>query len=849
MIKNILKTLFKDSSTRKIEQWKPLLHTINNLESDIATKSDDELRTLIHKSKEKIHNGAQYDDVLPEVFAIVRETAKRHVNMRHFDVQILGGIALHKGMIAEMKTGEGKTLVATLPIVLNALDVKKGIHVVTVNDYLAKRDAEWMGPVYTTLGLTVGINIPNMNPMDKKKAYENDIVYGTNNEFGFDYLRDNMASNIEMCAQGNLNYAIIDEVDSILIDESRTPLIISGAIHESTQKYQRLHKIANKLEPEKHYTMDEKNKHIALTEDGIKEAENLLNIEYLYDIKNMDEAHMLVQSLKAKQFFHKDVDYVIKEKEIIIVDEFTGRLMEGRRYSEGLHQSIEAKENVPIKEESQTLASITFQNYFRLYDKLAGMTGTALTEESEFNNIYKLDTIAIPTNKPMIRKDHADVIYKNKIQKYKAIINEIVGCHDRGQPVLVGTIAIETSELISDMLKQRNIPHSVLNAKYHAKEAEIIAEAGQKKNITIATNMAGRGTDIVLGNGITDLGGLHVIGTERHESRRIDNQLRGRSGRQGDPGSSRFYIALDDDLMRIFGGQRIATVMNTLNAPEDTEIQHPLISRQIGKAQKKVEEYHFSIRKQLLQYDDVMNKQREGIYGFRRELLKSSDLTKKHEEIFQRIAEEILSICSVEKPGSITKNDIAKQIELAIDIQIPDGNEKLNENQIIPYTQKILQEIYNKKRQEHSPEIHHELEKYLLLQIIDKYWIEHLHTMDTLREGIGLRAYGQKDPLIEYKLEGFNLFNQMMSSIYREYLTMLFKSRIVEEGELEYEGQDISTQKAIHNELNHFNAPAKSNDEVEYKPVRTEKKVGRNEPCPCGSGKKYKKCCGVEKGS
>ncbi|MFC1511563.1 preprotein translocase subunit SecA, partial [Candidatus Margulisiibacteriota bacterium] len=639
MIFKWLFNLIGDSDEKKLKALAPLVERINELEPEMQKLSDEELRGLTEKFRERLRDGEGLDGVLPEAFAAVREASVRTTGLRHFDVQLLGGIVLHQGKTVEMKTGEGKTLAATLPVYLNALE-GKGAHVVTVNDYLAKRDSEWMGPIYQALGLTVGVIQHDMDNEDKITAYAADVTYGTNNEFGFDYLRDNMAVSADQCVQRELNYAIVDEVDSILIDEARTPLIISGMIENSLQGYQKADQTAAKLLRDSDFKTDEKTKNATLSEMGVKKVERMLGIEYLFDIANMDLAHQITQSLRARHCFEKNVDYVIKDGEIIIVDEFTGRLMQGRRYSEGLHQAIEAKERVEIKHESQTLATITFQNYFRLFNKLAGMTGTAKTEEAELWKIYGLEVLVIPTNKPLVRDELADVIYKNKRAKFKAVVDEIADWHKKGRPLLVGTISIENSELISQLLKRRGIPHHVLNAKHHEREAEIIAKAGQKGNVTISTNMAGRGTDIVLGEGVVDLSGLHVIGTERHESRRIDNQLRGRSGRQGDPGSSRFYVSLEDDLMRLFGSNRIAGMMDRLGIEEDTPIEHKMISNAIERAQKKVEEYHFGIRKQVLEFDDVMNKQRETIYSLRQKILKGEDLKAKIIEMMEQITED-----------------------------------------------------------------------------------------------------------------------------------------------------------------------------------------------------------------
>lgn len=777
--------LLGDSDEKKLKVFNLTLAEINRLEEGLKKLSDFELREKTQSFKQQIQNGKALDDILPEAFAVVREASVRTIGLRHFDVQILGGIVLHKGKIAEMKTGEGKTLAATLPIYLNALS-GKGCHVVTVNDYLAKRDAEWMGPVYRFLGLEVGFIQHNMNPAERRRAYASDITYGTNNEFGFDYLRDNMAFTIEDCVQRELNYAIVDEVDSILIDEARTPLIISGMIEDKVDTYYRAMEASRRMEKEADFTTDEKTKNAILTEAGIKKAENLLKVEYLFDVKNMSIAHQILQSLKALHLFKRDVDYVIKDGEIIIVDEFTGRLMTGRRYSDGLHQAIEAKEKVKIREESQTLATITFQNYFRLYNKIAGMTGTAKTEEAEFWKIYGLEVLVIPTHRQMVRKALPDVIYKSKKEKFKAAADEIAELNKKGQPTLVGTVSIEHSELLSDILTRRGIPHQVLNAKQHEKEAEIVSQAGQKGRVTISTNMAGRGTDIVLGEGVVELGGLHVIGTERHESRRIDNQLRGRAGRQGDPGSSRFYVSLEDDLMRLFGSDRIANIMGRMGIEENTPIEHPLITRAIENAQKKVEQYHFSIRKQILEFDDVMNKQRDTIYSLRRRILEGKELKEKIKEMMSQ--------------------------------EFPEQAESFNRE-------------YDIREKEIGPEIMRELERVVMLRVIDQKWIEQLDNMDLLKDGIGLRGIGGKDPLVEYKMEGYNMFQEMMSGIRQEITDMILKVKIAgEEDVLLPQKKNIS-----------YGAPPEGG--AKPSPVRTEEKTGRNDPCPCGSGKKYKKCC------
>jgi len=774
MVLKWLLNLIAESDEKKLSRFQPLVARINDLEDPLRKLTDEELRDVTGQFKNRLSAGETLDDLLPEAFAAVREASCRTIGLRHFDVQLLGGMVLHQGKISEMKTGEGKTLVATLAAYLNAL-TGRGVHIITVNDYLARRDAEWMGPIYRALGISVGFLQHDMENPERKIIYGSDIVYGTNSEFGFDYLRDNMAFLLKDCVQRELDYAIVDEVDSILIDEARTPLIISGMVEEKMDVYHRADQIVRRLVKDLDFSCEEKTKNAVLTEAGIKKVEKLLGIEYLFDVEHMELAHQLLQSLKAHHLFRNDVDYVNKEGEIIIVDEFTGRLMMGRRYSDGLHQAIEAKESVRIREESQTLATITLQNYFRLYKKLAGMTGTAKTEEGEFWKIYDLEVLVVPTHKPMIRRDLTDVIYKTNKEKFQAVVDEIGDRHKRGQPLLVGTISIENSEALAEMLFRKGIPHHVLNAKHHEKEAEIVARAGQRGTVTISTNMAGRGTDIVLGEGVVELGGLHVIGTERHESRRIDNQLRGRTGRQGDMGSSRFYVSLEDDLMRLFGSQRIANVMDRLGIEEGTPIEHPLISRAIENAQKKVEQYHFGIRKQILEYDDVMNKQRDTIYGLRRRILMKRELK---EKIFEMAQESLAD----------------------------------------PQELENFKQEYEKKEAEISSEAMRELECAVMLRVIDSKWIEQLDAMDDLREGIGLRGYGGRDPLVEYKIEGYGMFQEMMVAARKEILDMILKVQLVREG----------AQPVKKKELN----------------IEGVKKIGRNDPCPCGSGRKYKKCCG-----
>jgi len=815
MIFKLLARLIGDSNEKRLDAMRPLVERINSHEDALKKLSDEELSAKTSEFKRRILGGEELNSILPEAFAVVREASVRTTGMRHFDVQLLGGVVLHEGKIAEMATGEGKTLVATLPAYLNAL-TGKGVHIVTVNDYLARRDSEWMGPVFTFLGLTVGLIQHDMAPPERKAAYAADITYGTNNEFGFDYLRDNMVTTIEHCAQRELNFAVVDEVDSILIDEARTPLIISGRVEQSLEGYRRANDVARRLNSGTDYTVDEKTKNAVLTEIGIKKVEKMLGVEALFDVSHMDLAHQIVQSLRAKSCFERDTDYVIKDGEIVIVDEFTGRLMFGRRYSDGLHQAIEAKENVAIREESQTLATITFQNYFRMYGKLSGMTGTAKTEEAEFWKIYGLEVIVVPTNKPLIRTSHPDIIYKTEKMKFLKVADEIGDWHKKGRPVLVGTRSIEKSEFLANILKRRGVPHKVLNAKNHEREAEIVSKAGQAGAVTISTNMAGRGTDIVLGEGVAQKGGLHVIGTERHESRRIDNQLRGRAGRQGDPGSSRFYVALDDEIMRLFGGGRVTAVMDRLGIEEDMPIEHKLTSRAMENAQKKVEQYHFNIRKQVLEFDDVMNKQRDAIYTLRRRILEGKNLKEKILEMMEKMIGDLVDSFVPEKasPDEWDWDGLIKAVSELLPIT---GLEKIKDekkkDEIRDKLIRVFRDAYDIKEREIGPEHMRELERVVMLRVIDTAWIDQLHNMDILREGIGLRAYGHRDPLIEYKMEGFNMFNDMMSRVREEIVSMILKVRLAAENE--------RPQPAAKNVKN----------------------IGRNEPCPCGSGKKYKKCC------
>ena len=841
MIFDFLTKVFGSKNERELDRIKPVVEMINKLEPELKAMSDEQLRSRASIFKERIEKGEPLDDILPEAFATVREASVRTLNMRHFDVQLIGGIVLHQGKIAEMKTGEGKTLASTLPAYLNTLS-GKGTHIITVNDYLARRDKEWMGQIYNFLGLTVGSILSGMDDAERKEAYGADITYGTNNEFGFDYLRDNMKFDMNSLAQRDLNFAIVDEVDSILIDEARTPLIISGPAEKSTGLYYKINEIIPRLKRDMDFTIDEKARTVVMTEEGVAKAENILKIDNLYDPKHIEVLHHINQGLKAHTLFKLDVDYIVKNGEVIIVDEFTGRLMPGRRYSEGLHQALEAKENVKIENENQTLATITFQNYFRMYNKLSGMTGTADTEASEFKKIYNLDVIIIPTNMQMIRTNYPDMIYKTKKEKYEAALDEIEELHKKGQPVLVGTVSIDVSEGLSKILKKRGIKHSVLNAKNHEKEAEIIAMAGQKGAVTISTNMAGRGTDIVLGDGVTELGGLHILGTERHESRRIDNQLRGRSGRQGDPGSSRFYLALEDDLLRIFGGERITGIMEKLGMEEGEPIEHNLISKAIENAQAKVEGHNFDIRKQLLEYDDVMNQQREVIYRQRREALKGSDLKsffmdmiyEKAEEIAHEFADESMLPEDWDLKG--LSKAVFKQFNFGLDSFDSDTLDGLTTKRLAQLIYDSALKVYDEKEAIIGSDDFRNLERIIMLQTVDNLWKDHLFSMDHLKEGIGLRGYAQQNPLIVYKKEGFDMFQAMISRVKEETLGILFRIQISEP-----------------DRINDLRQPAKqdlvysSGDEASQnkKPVkRAAQKIGRNAPCPCGSGKKYKKCCG-----
>ncbi len=840
-----------DSNKREIRRLQGMVKNINDLEGEISKCSDDELKDKTRIFKERLASGQSLNDIRDEAFAVVREASRRVLGMRHFDVQLMGGIALHEGKITEMKTGEGKTLVATLPAYLNAL-TGKGVHIVTVNDYLARRDREWMGDIFEFLGLSVGVILHDMNYEERRIAYHSDITYGTNNEFGFDYLRDNMAISQEQLVQGELNYAIVDEVDSILIDEARTPLIISGEAGESTELYYKFSNLVKRLRPEEDYNVDEKAHAVILTESGVRKSEELLGVQNLYDDVNMELSHHLNQALKAKELMKRDRDYVVKDDQIIIVDEFTGRLMFGRRYSEGLHQAIEAKENVKIQKENQTLASITFQNYFRMYNKLAGMTGTAETEEEEFRKIYTLDVVVIPTNKPMIRTDYPDVVYKTSKAKFDAVVNEIEDLYKTGRPVLVGTISIDKSEMLSELLKKRGIPHNVLNAKYHEKEAEIIARAGQEGAITIATNMAGRGTDIVLGLGVADKGGLHVIGTERHESRRIDNQLRGRAGRQGDPGSSRFYVSMEDDLMRLFGADLVTGVMERLGWEEDQSIEHKYLARAIEGAQKRVEARNFDIRKHVLEYDDVLNQQREVIYSERRKVLTGADMRATIFDMIEKAVDEGLSIYADEKiyPEDWNLHELVTFLkELTHTIRDLDLSELsgLGRNELREFSLTFVKEAYEKREQAVGAEQMRNIERVVLLHAVDTKWMEHLYSMDALREGISLRAYGQRDPLLEYKMEAYDMFQNMIADIQEDVVKFIFRIQLTTDGPRPTaKVRILSAQRpsTFLPEGSAHNSPEGDVSENIEPYRRVDEKVGRNDPCPCGSGKKYKRCCG-----
>ncbi len=887
----ILTKIIGTKNEREIKKLWTVVEKINSLEEEVKGLDDDNLKAKTDEFRKRLEEGETLDDILPEAFAVVREASWRVLHMRHFDVQLIGGIILHTGKIAEMKTGEGKTLVGTLSVYLNAID-GRGVHVITVNDYLAKRDAQWMGPLYHFLGLSIGINqhdssfmfdpthhsderrLKYLRPVERQEAYNADITYGTNNEFGFDYLRDNMKYHINDYVQRELNYAIVDEVDSILIDEARTPLIISGPSEESTDKYYVINKIIPRLKKDTDYTIDEKAKNAILTDDGNVKVENLLSLDNLYDPSNMELVHHVNQGLRAHSLFKRDVDYIVKDNEVIIVDEFTGRLMPGRRWSDGLHQAIEAKEGVKIASENQTLATITFQNYFRMYNKLAGMTGTADTEAEEFAKIYDLDVAVIPTNQPMIRKDNADVIYKTVKAKFHAVADEIADCQKRGQPALVGTIAIETSEILSSMLKKKKVPHSVLNAKYHENEAEIVSQAGRSGAVTIATNMAGRGTDIVLGGNpeglakdmlgdkkdfteeeynrtfekaqklceedrekVIEAGGLHILGTERHESRRIDNQLRGRSGRQGDAGSSRFYLSLEDDLMRIFGSDRISGMMGKLGMEEDQPIEHKWVSKAIETSQKRVEAHNFDIRKHLLEYDDVNNKQRTEIYSFRREILTADSLKERIIEMAEESLDEILGIYCPEDKHAEEWDLKALGDALYGQFLISPSLDVMTFEELRKGLIEAFMKAYESKELEIGSETFRYLEKMVLLQVVDTQWKDHLLSMDHLKEGVGLRGYGQRDPLVEYKKEAFDMFADLGGRVASEAVSRLMKIQIAREQEVKEKFVPRPSRMTL--------GRGSGTESAKPQTVIKDKKIGRNDPCICGSGKKYKKCCGM----
>ena len=843
MIHKVLNKVFGTRHDREVKRLRPLVQRINDLEPSVARLSDQELQAKTPEFKERLDRGESLDSLLPEAFAVVREAAKRTLGMRPFDVQLMGGIVLHQGKIAEMKTGEGKTLVATLPVYLNAL-TGRGVHVVTVNDYLARRDAEWMGQVYRFLGMEVGVIVHDLDDAQRKAAYDADITYGTNNEFGFDYLRDNMKFDLESLVQREFYYAIVDEVDSILIDEARTPLIISGPSDESTDLYHVANGVIPHLKRDVDYNVDEKLRTVTLTEEGVAKCEKLLGVDNLYDPTKAELLHHLQQALKAHVLFKRDRDYIVKDGQVIIVDEFTGRLMPGRRYSEGLHQALEAKEGVKVESENQTLASITFQNYFRMYEKLAGMTGTADTEATEFKEIYNLDVVVIPTHKPMIRVDYPDQVFRTQREKFEAVVREIEELHRIGRPVLVGTTSVENSELLSEMLKRRGIPHEVLNAKHHEREAEIVAHAGEKGRVTIATNMAGRGTDIVLGPGVKELGGLHIIGTERHESRRIDNQLRGRSGRQGDPGSSRFYLSLEDDLLRIFGSDKIGGIMDKLGMREGEPIEHPMLSKAIENAQRKVEAQNFEIRKHLLEYDDVMNKQREVVYGLRRQILAGERMRDEVMGFLEEMAEAMAEAYSDEKesPANWDWKGLQERLlhQFGVEFRPPqEGLSAVTREGLAHEITRILKEGYDRQVERFGDQEMERVERFIMLQVLDNLWKDHLLNMDHLRDGIGLRGYGQKDPLQEYKREGYEMFLAMYQRFKEEVVSTLMRVRPIREVEIE---ELEAKRRRQQEQLSYSHGDS---EEAKPRPVKRKgRKVGRNEPCPCGSGKKYKKCCG-----
>lgn len=882
MIGSLIKKIVGSKNERELRRIQPLVDKISQLEPNISPLSDDQLRAKTSEFKGRVERGESIEEILPEAFAVVRETAKRTLGERHYDVQLIGGIVLHEGKIAEMATGEGKTLVSTLPAYLNALK-GEGVHIVTVNDYLAKRDSEWMGVIYRFLGLSVGVILHELNDQERKKAYHCDITYGTNNEFGFDYLRDNMKFTLEDYVQRDLNYAIVDEVDSILIDEARTPLIISGPAEESTDKYYKINRIIPSLKQGKDYQLEEKSHTAFLTEEGVAHVEKLIHVENLYDPRNIETLHHVNQALRAHTLFKRDVDYMVKDGQVIIVDEFTGRLMPGRRWSDGLHQAVEAKENVKIENENQTLATITFQNYFRMYKKLAGMTGTADTEAAEFRKIYNLDVMVIPTNMPLMRTHYADVIYKTEDEKFRAVVKEIKELYQSERPVLVGTISIEKSERLSQLLKKQGIPHNVLNAKHHEREAEIIAQAGRAGAVTISTNMAGRGTDILLGGNpkslaktfldeepteetmkkahqkalgivqkekekVIQVGGLHVLGTERHEARRIDNQLRGRSGRQGDPGSSRFYLSLEDDLLRIFGSERISNIMGRLGIEEDQPIEHGLVTKAIESAQRKVEAHNFEIRKHLLEYDNVMNKQREVIYSQRREVLGSEDLKDTVMEMIEEQSEGLVDFYTDEKEHSedwdlkALRDAVYKQFSFKWSVTPVEEN-GIKRDQLKEMIVQNAKDVYQKKEEEFGSPMLRYLEKVIMLQSIDYHWKDHLLAIDQLKEGIGLRGYGQKDPRIEYQKEAYQMFLEMLDRIKKDTVEKLFAIQIAKEQEMKEVKMERKQTFVMSRGEAAQDGGGKTEDGKGVTVRRDGKKVGRNDPCPCGSGKKYKRCC------
>lgn len=842
MIGNIVAKVFGTKHDREVKKLQPLVDRINSLESEIKALSDAEFKAKTPEFKERLERGESLDELLPEAFAVTREAALRVLGLRPFDVQLMGGIVLHQGKIAEMKTGEGKTLVATMPVYLNAL-TGRGVHVVTVNDYLATRDSEWMGQVYRFLGLDVGVIVHGLQYAESKAAYGADVTYGTNNEFGFDYLRDNMKYSLEDMVQREFHYAIVDEVDSILIDEARTPLIISGPSEDSTDLYYKVNQISPNLKRETDFTVDEKARAVSLTEEGVATCERLLGVKNLYDPAQAELLHHVQQALKAHALFKRDVDYLVKEGQVVIVDEFTGRIMPGRRYSDGLHQALEAKEGVKIESENQTLASITFQNFFRMYEKLAGMTGTAETEAAEFQKIYNLEVVVVPTHMDMIRKDYPDVVFRTESEKFEAAAKEIKSLHDQGWPVLVGSSSVDNSERLSKMLKRQGVKHEVLNAKHHEREAEIIAHAGEGGRITIATNMAGRGTDIVLGEGVADMGGLHILSIERHESRRIDNQLRGRSGRQGDLGSSKFYLSLEDDLLRIFGSDRISGIMDKLGMDEGEPIEHAMLSKAIENAQRKVEAHNFEIRKHLLDYDDVMNKQREVIYSQRRQILAGEDMREELYGFIDDIAAELVDTYTDEKalPEEWDWKALEERLlgRFSVRLDIPkEEREDLDQAALEDRIAMAARQAYENQLALFGDEEMARVERFIVLQTLDNLWKDHLLNMDHLREGIGLRGYGQKDPLQEYRREGYDMFMAMIQRFREEAISLLLRIRPMRERETE----ELEASRRKQQQRMSY---GRGDGDDKPKTVKREgQKVGRNDPCPCGSGKKYKKCCG-----